>query len=236
MSNTVLHRMFAPLRRSLPAPASRMLRAGMTALLTPAYFSGHTGHWRSSLQSKALAPEGTPLPWYTYPCIDFLGARRDRVRTVLEFGAGQSTLWWAAAGAHVVAFEADPEWYAYLRGKVPSNVDLRLATVASAEACIADVRRQLQTCPVREFDMVVVDGLFRSELAALSPSWRAARGAILCDDAEGYDLNAALRGSGLQRVDFFGFAPGVILPRCTALYFAQSDLFDATIPVVRAPG
>lgn len=234
MANTVLHKLFEPVRRNAPAPVARALRAGATALLTPVHFSQHTGHWLSSLKSKALSPKGAPLPWYTYPCIDFLAARRDRVRSVLEFGAGQSTLWWAERGARVVAFEADRGWYEHLKTRIPANVDLRFTTTESAESCLRDVRAQLDRVAQREFDVVVVDGLYRAELTEVARSMRDPRGLIICDDSEGYGIGESLSDSGLNRVDFFGFAPGVILPRCTSIYFGHGDFFDAKIPIARA--
>jgi hypothetical protein len=203
-------------------------------VLTPVYFSRYTGHWRSSLRARALSSHGQPLPWYTYPCIDFLAGRRNRVHSVLEFGAGQSTLWWAAGGANVVAFEADREWFDYLRRVIPSSVDLRFTTMASAEDCLRDVRAQLAASNQQQFDVVVVDGLYRTELAEIAPELRTPGGIIVFDDAEGYGIFDRMRDSGLWRVDFFGFAPGVILPRCTSIYFADRDFFDAQIPIQKS--
>jgi predicted O-methyltransferase YrrM len=231
MAPTVFHALFAPMRRVLPGPLARGARAAAAALLAPIEFTRHTGHWRSSLLSKAVTGSGAPLPWYTYPCIDFLLPRRKLVRSVLEFGAGQSTLWWAAQGAEVVAFEADRGWYEYLRKRVPSNVDLRLVSMESPERCVSDVREQLRACGRERFDVVVIDGLYRTELVRLSPQLRAPSGVIVCDDSEGYDVQASLADSGLQRVDFFGFAPGVIVPRCTSVYWRDSALFAPTLPI-----
>ena len=54
-----------------PSRSERCGRIG-TAILTPVHFSLATGHFRSSIASKALDARGKPLPWYTYPGIDFL--------------------------------------------------------------------------------------------------------------------------------------------------------------------
>ena len=231
--STVYHSLFAPLRRALPGQLVRRVRATATALLTPLEFARRTGHWRSSLYSRAVSGDGAPLPWYTYPCIDFLTPRRKLLRSVLEFGAGQSTLWWAAEGAEVVAFEADRGWYEYLRPLVPSNVQLYFVAMESPEQCLRDVRAQLASCGRERFEAVVVDGLYRTELARMCPELCERHGLIVCDDAEGYDIQASLAATGMQRVDFFGFAPGVILPRCTSIYWRDSPLFAATLPIVR---
>jgi hypothetical protein len=234
VQTTIFHTLFALMRERLPDPMARSIRAGATAMLTPLHFTRHTGHWQSSLRSMAVSPSGQPIPWYTYPCLDFLAPRRERIRSVLEFGAGQSTLWWAAQGARVVAFEADGGWFDDLKQRVPSNVDLRFVDASTPESCLRGVREQLEELGNPLFDAVVVDGLFRTELAALSPSFRAENGVIICDDSEGYEIHAMLRESGLSRVDFFGFAPGVMLPRSTSIYFSSLELFEASIPIALA--
>jgi hypothetical protein len=230
---TVYHSLFAPLRRALPGKLASSVRAAATALLTPFEFTRRTGHWRSSLASKAVAADGAPLPWYTDPCIDFLTPRRKLLHSVLEFGAGQSTLWWAAQGAEVLAFEADHGWYEHLRKRVPSNVDLQFVAMETPEQCLRDIRAQLARSGRERFDVVVVDGLYRTELARLSPLLCEPHGLIVCDDSEGYDIHASLGSSGLLRVDFFGFAPGVILPRCTSIYWRDSAAFSGSLPIAR---
>jgi len=46
-------------------------------------------------------------------------------------------------------------------------------------------------------------------------------GMIVCDDSEGHGLFAEIRDSGLNRCDFFGHAPGVVLPHCTSIVFGS---------------
>lgn len=230
---TVYHLLFDPLRRALPDQLARGVRATATALLTPLEFTRRTGHWRSSFYSRAVLANGAPLPWYTYPCIDFLTPRRKLLRSVLEFGAGQSTLWWAAEGAEVVAFEADRGWYEYLRKRVPSNVQLHYVAMESPEQCLHDIRARLAGGGRERFEAVILDGLYRTELADICTELCDRGGLIVCDDAEGYDIHGVLGGSGMQRVDFFGFAPGVLLPRCTSIYWRESALFAASLPITQ---
>ena len=57
---------------------------------------------------RAVDKKGDPIPWYTYPAIDFLLLRDYRDKNILEFGSGQSTLWWAARAKFVLSLEEDP--------------------------------------------------------------------------------------------------------------------------------
>jgi hypothetical protein len=108
MALTRLQHWFAPIKRILPEAIWLPLRAAATAVITPIRFSRVTGHWKSSLRTVAQAADGTPLPWYTYPAIDFLTQRDFSGKNVLEFGGGQSTLWWSARARSVLTIEEDP--------------------------------------------------------------------------------------------------------------------------------
>lgn len=229
---------FAPLKKLLPVSLWKPLRGVGTALLAPALSAYRSGHLRSSLQAMAVWRNGQPIPWYTYPCIELLFARAQsglfRKRRVLEFGAGQSTLWWAGQAAEVVALEAPGSWYERLRRKVPANVRLIEAAAHSAEACVAAA--EVALADAGQFDVVVIDGLWRSELIAVALHHLAPGGAILCDNAEGYGIHegflAHSAGRQLLRADFFGQAPGVIWPHCTSIYFqADCFLFSAAAPI-----
>ena len=50
----LIQKVYAGFKRLLPTALSKPLRALMTALLTPAYFSWLTGHWQSALRGKPL--------------------------------------------------------------------------------------------------------------------------------------------------------------------------------------
>jgi len=101
MSMAGLQRSAATLRRFLPAAIWRPLGALANGIITPIRFS--------------LA---------TYPAIDFLAQRDFHNCDVLEFGGGQSTLWWSAKARSVLTIERDAAWFARLRSQVGPNVSL----------------------------------------------------------------------------------------------------------------
>lgn len=81
----------------------------MTAFFAPAYTFYKKGHFRSSFAMVAVDRNWRPLPWYTYPCIEFLRFHNFSGKRVLEFGAGQSTIWWASIAQLVLALKGDEE-------------------------------------------------------------------------------------------------------------------------------
>ena len=227
-----IQRSFAPLKKWLPTPLSATIRAFVTAAIGPAWNARRWGHTRSSFASKAVSKEGAPLPWYTYPCIHFLAAQSFAGMRVLEFGAGQSTLWWAARASSVVAFEADLSWLRRIEEKAPSNVILHALDDRSPEQCRAQVQEIVDPILGDGFDLVIVDGSHRNEIAKLGTGLLAPNGALICDNAEGFGIFDALRSSGLMRVDFYGMAPGIILSHCTSIFFRPScPLFGNCRPI-----
>ncbi len=106
----------------------------------------------------AVDANGTPIPWYTYSAIDFLAQRNFEGKKILEFGGGQSTLWWSARAASVLTIEQDAGWYDQLRSRVRSNVSIHHIPVDHATRTVEPIRRLLNANPDREFDIIIVDG------------------------------------------------------------------------------
>jgi precorrin-6B methylase 2 len=227
----LVHRIFAPLKAALPQWLSRPIRAIFTALLGPACFAFQTGHFRSSLASKAVDRLGRPLPWYSYPAIDLLRTKTFSGRSVLEFGAGQSTIWWAQHAEKVVSLEGDPAWYEYIRRKMPHNVSLYLSDdgLTKFGELVADESR---------FDVIIVDGLNRFNAVVKSHKMLKPGGLFIVDNSEGYwgsegtyPIITLLKSAGYARVDFYGFSPGNVMRSCTSFFFRNTCfLFDGDEP------
>ena len=83
------------------------------------------------------------------------------------------------------------------------------------------------------YDVIVIDGLYRDAMIPIALDRLSEDGVIICDDAEGYGFYEGFKESRLWRVDFFGNAPGVVLPHCTSMYFRPSScfIFDAKFPI-----
>jgi len=236
MTPSAIHRASRPLKRLLPAWAWRPMRGLATAVLAPLLTSYRTGHLRSALVSLSVTRRGEPLPWYTYPSIDFLKGRDYSERSVLEFGGGQSTLWWARRARSVVTLEGDPGWYERIRSRMPGNVELHLVSMQDRDSNVADVRKVLGARPDAHYDVVVIDGLYRDQMIEFACSVVTPDGIIVCDNAEEFQFHQRLKDRGLRRVDFHGSAPGLVLPHTTSIYFGPAAfVFDPALPI-RSPG
>ena len=220
MAAGALHKIAKVTRPLISESLWNPLRAAMTAAITPLRFSIKTGHLRSSLARAAVSSDGKPLPWYTYPAIDFLAQRDFTGRNVLEFGGGQSTLWWQTRAKSVMTVEGNEEWYQRIVSGMASNVSIHHVPV-EPEDSLQRIKVLIDAHVAQKFDVIVVDGHRRRELAAMAFDYLAPDGAVILDNAEGYGFYDELRGRDCRRVDFFGFAPGVSLRHCTSLVFVR---------------
>lgn len=217
-TDDALHRFSGSVKRLLPAALWRPLRALATGFLAPLRFAFRTGHFRSSLAMSARAADGTAIPWYTYPMIDFLAQRDFGERNVLEFGGGQSTVWWSRRARSVLTFEENADWMARVKRDVGGNATLYHVPLDGPDP-IGAIRGLIAANPVAKFDVIVVDGHLRDKATAIAFDYLAPGGALLLDNAEGYGFYEETSKRDCRRVDFFGFAPGVVMRHCTSLVF-----------------
>jgi hypothetical protein len=208
-------------RERLPQGVFGPLRVAGTTILAPILFSLKSGHARSALGQRAVDAAGKPTLWVTYPTIDLIRCKDLRGRSVLEFGAGQSTLFWAHRAHKVVSMEDNVTWYEDVRGRLPPNADVHLVPTD-----LTGVRELLGRHD--RFDIILVDGLDRAAACTLARSFVADAGVVILDNADvqwGSEGTAAImqafRREGFQRVDFYGIAPGVLDPHCTSLFFRE---------------
>lgn len=229
---TFIQKVFQPFKKILPEFIWRPIRAIGTAFITPLIFSHRTGHFFSSLKEESISSNREPIPWYTYPCIEFLQNKSFVNKSVLEFGSGQSTLYWAKRANNVIAFEANKEWYDRIKNNMPSNVDLYKVTNETKEKCLNQITSKLENYDL--FDAIVIDGLFRESLIPISINRLKTGGIIIFDNAQNYDVLTNFKGHDFQRVDFIGHAPGVVLPHSTSIFFKDSSfIFDLQSSIPR---
>jgi hypothetical protein len=185
------------------------MMGGLVDRLFPALVRGvvnaltlhHTyGFGRSARSGLPLDASGAPLPWYTYPAIEYLSQVDFAGRRVFEYGAGNSTLFWQARGARVAGVESDPAWHAKLSRQDP------------APRILLRERREEYVRSIEEaegpFDVVAIDGRWRHDCAKAAPAQLAPGGAIVLDNSDLHPRSArALREAGFLQVDFSGFGP-----------------------------
>lgn len=182
------------------------------------------GWFRSVRERAPVDREGNPIPWYSYPAIEFLRPRIRPDLTVFEYGCGNSTLWWANRAAQVHSIEHDGSWYERMSSRIPSNVTLRHVPLDPPDHY---ARALLEAGG--KFDVVVIDGRERVECARVSADGLTEGGIVVFDNSdrpeysEGY---AALASRGFRRLDFVGMTPIAAIRVATSVFYRPGNCLD----------
>jgi len=170
--------------------------------------------WQASASGVPVDGEGRPSPWYSMPARVWLERRLRVSDRVFEFGAGQSTLWYASRVRSVSSVDHDEAWVRRLRLQLPCNATVDLA---SPEDYVCALPRL-----GREFDVVAIDGIARSECAGVAAEWITPGGLIVVDNSDRPESAAgieALVARGFRHIDFIGFTNGYSTLTCTSVLF-----------------
>lgn len=185
---------------------------------------------------EAMAPvdaNGDPIPWYTYPAIDFLRQLDFSDKTVFEYGSGQSTIFWGNVAKSVVSVEHDPKWFETITSKVGPNCEVILRT--DPEPYVSSIESY------GGFDVIVVDGivshLSRFHGARHSVGHLNKGGLIILDNADYLPASANfLREMDLLEVDMSGPGPDSGHMWTTSMFFHRDFDFPSKTDRRPAPG
>jgi len=182
------------------------------------------GWFRSFTEEASIDAEGDPVPWFTYPAIEFIKKRINKDLLVFEYGCGGSTLWWASRVKEVVSVEHDEKWYKKISSSIPDNVfiiHIELEYGGNYSKKIKEFNNK--------FDIVVIDGRDRVNCAlncldALKPD-----GVVIWDNSDrteymgGYNF---LLEHGFKKIEFVGMCPVVNFKSETAIFYRQNNIFN----------
>lgn len=178
--------------------------------------------WVESVRTqKPCRKDGSPIPWMNYHVIRFLQDRLSNDLSLFEYGSGNSTMWYASLVKDVKSIETDSQWYEYVRGMMPANVELVLFDATSGTR-YCDIAGQQD----RKFDVVVVDAEDRTECLMTAHGAVTERGVVILDDAT-FDAHApgidSLARHGFRRLDFEGLKPASIRAYRTSIFYRDGN-------------
>ncbi|MEO6387476.1 MAG: class I SAM-dependent methyltransferase [Croceibacterium sp.] len=172
-------------------PLSRLLRNGPRALLTGL--------------SRLLLGYRPARPWISYDVQPLFAQHLNPGSRVLEFGSGMSTIWFAHRAGRVISLEHDPEWFALIERRLRAfgNVDYFYAE---------DPRTYFAGIPGEQFDLILIDGPWRTDLALAAIFHLAPGGIIYLDNCDKFPdarqvLQDFARKASLPMREFTDFAP-----------------------------
>lgn len=178
------------------------------------------GYGRSVSERSCVRPDGSPIPWITYPAIEYLSLLDFSKCSVFEYGSGNSTLFWSQRARSVVSVESNPTWHAKISAGAPQNCEIKLETDEGKYI------NAIGSEPER-YDVVIVDGLARTETVRMAARAVTRTGMIVVDDVAFLPSSAEyLRDSGFIELIFSGFSPISQHASSTGVYLRR----DFSIP------
>lgn len=95
---------------------------------------------------------GLVLPWYTKSFLDELVTWDLSDKVVFEYGAGASTLWWAAKCRKLYGVESNRDYHAAVTDAMGDNAVIMLPNDLSWNAYVNAIRHPCET-----FDIIIID-------------------------------------------------------------------------------
>lgn len=174
------------------------------------------GYFESTRLKVPVDLQQKPIPWYTYPAIEFLDQFDYSNLKVFEYGCGNSSRWWSQRCQDVTSVEDSAEWHQTVQKNLNGNMTVHFRKETGEYVQCYDAGKK--------YDLVVIDGNHRMActqhvLKHSSPML------IILDNSDWFPLCAeTLRTAGYQQIDFFGMGPINSYPWCTSIFFKRLDL------------
>lgn len=199
--------------------------------------------WFLSVKKKqSIDKNGNPIPWITYPLIDFIGDRLNKTMDVFEFGSGNSSLYFASKTKSIISIEHHEGWYKTIsQDKRFDLSNLKLELIKMPEdlaklgyhkmAFLDDNNDYTNTIKKidKKFDIVIVDGLFRNSCMINSVDSLKEGGVIILDNTSVSYTPLLQKGieyvesKGYRRLPFWGMGPIYSTKTCTSIFYKDNN-------------
>ena len=182
----------------------------------------HDVGWTKSIKTRKIVDAaGKPLPWVTYPFIQFIAPRLSKDFAIFEFGSGNSTRYYAERVTSVTSVEHDRVWYDKVCSTMPANANLFYCELNAD----GDYSRYALNAG-KQYDMIIVDGRDRVNCCTNSIAALSSSGIVVLDDSERGKYAAVhvfLKEKGFKQIDFWGTAPAIDYLKCTTIFYRDGN-------------
>jgi len=178
--------------------------------------------WIKSYQSTPQDASGNPLPWVTLPFIHFINDRLTKEMTVFEYGSGSSTRYFGGKVKQVYSVEHDKDWFKKVNDSLDNNCTIFYRELENGYVnAIKEVNIN--------FDFVMVDGRNRVACIKEAVKYLDEKGVLILDNSEREEYREGIDfmlKKGFKKIDFFGFAPGLITFGSTTVFYRSGNCLN----------
>jgi hypothetical protein len=189
------------------------------------------GNKNSFIKRKSVDAFNEPIPWFTYPSIEYLNQLDLSSKSFLEWGIGNSTLYFAKRCKEIISIEHNSDWHQLIKDQLPGNA--KGVLISQDEYSIYPFKFN------KKFDVIVVDGIKRFDCLKTALQILKDDGFIIFDNSDrNPEYCKYLRDNNLIEIDFHGFGPIVNFTTTTSIFFSRTvNLKPITIqPVIPIGG
>ena len=157
------------------------------------------GHLLSKNKQEAIDTNNNPIPWFTYPSIDYLRQLDLSNKIMLEWGSGNSSLFFAQRVKELYSIDHNIEWYEKVKQFKIKNQTL----------VFADTDYELKPKEFNvKFDIILIDGVKREACSKEATKMLNNGGLIILDNSDRHpEIANTFRDLGFIEVDFHGLGP-----------------------------
>ena len=184
------------------------------------------GYDLSNELSKCVNKNGDPIPWYTYPAIEYIQQLDLYSKSIFEYGCGNSSLFWSKLAKTVRSVENNKEWHEIIAKNAPENLEVILR-----EGKDDYVNSILDNTNL--YDIIIIDGCYRDACSEKALKRLARGGLIIFDNSdrvsefeEYASAQRVLKENGLLQVDMHGFGPLNFYCWTTSFFFSRNYNFE----------
>lgn len=187
-----------------------------------------SGNRLSAEKQSSIDANGSPVPWFTYPSIEYISQVNLSSFSVIEWGCGNSTRYFSERCKEITSIESNKEWFEKISLNKPKNCNLFVKENEVDYISFPKILNKL-------YDIIIIDGVYREGCVNTALGIHSKNGFIILDNSERYpELCEIIREKNYLEIDFHGFGPINNYTWTTSLFF-HPQAFDKINPIRKQP-
>jgi hypothetical protein len=137
--------------------------------------------WLNTLtQKKAVDKDLNPIPWLSYPAIDFIEQYIPANASIFEYGSGYSTLYFSKKFAHITSVDNDLQWHNKILSLTTGSTNCKIIFSADEQTYVDSIEGEA----TMKYDFILIDGRWRNKCVYKAVNYIKSKGVIMLDDVE----------------------------------------------------
>lgn len=172
------------------------------------------GYFESIANLKPLDKELKPIPWFTYPAVEYISQLDLTGKRVFEWGSGNSSRFFSSRCKEIISIESDKGWYELVKSNLKTNQQIFYCEES-------EIPQEIDK--YGKFDIIIIDSFHRFDCGLKALSHLEDHGLIILDNSDWYPETSQLLRTqgGLIEVDMHGFGPINRYSWTTSFYFSR---------------